>query len=357
MSTMKDVAKLAGVSASTVSRYLTGSTGVSREKELRIARAIKELNYEPNVLGRSLRNAETKIVLVVMSRLIPQCMQGMLDAARKEGYNILLDLSERNIDRTQTLRAFQNGLVDGIIFQDVRITENVYREISVKIPVVQCGDYTDIPGSDIVSIDNENMAYRMASHLIRKGYDSIAYVYYYYKDGTHGSLVDARERGIMRAVNENGLTFGNEHKIGILWEPNYEKGNRYAEGVRDWLRSVGDKVADCIYKLPQPPRALFCYNDQIAFGCIRALRARGIRIPEDIAVSGFDGQFLPTETDSILSTVVQPFYKIGYEAFSLMVSKLKDRDNTGRGRKILLDSELSLRASTGDQPVDGNSSL
>jgi DNA-binding LacI/PurR family transcriptional regulator len=288
-------------------------------------------------------------VLLVFSRLMGQCLLGMLDAAKSADYSILLSYADRSVQDLRFLKAFSRGQVDGVIFQDVLITESIFKTVSTKLPVVQCGDYSNFPGADIVSIDNEEMAYRMTRHLIEKGYEQIAYVYMINRQGGDGSLSNARERGIRRALAESGLTLAQSHLIGLPMDLSISDKDKYLSGfdTEPSYLTFGREAVKKLQALPSLPRALFCYNDMLAYGCMRELCINGIDIPGDIAVSGFDGTYPASEHEPVLTSVVQPFYKMGFEAFNLLLAALKNKNST-EGRKILLDAALSLKSSTGD---------
>ena len=345
--TIHDVAERAGVSISTASRVLSGKGGVRADKARCVAKAAADLNYEPNIFGRVLRGSSTRTVLLVFSRLIVQCLQGMLDAAKAADYCLLLSMTDGPVSDMETFKAVRNGQVDGVIFQDVQIDEPIYQSVLSKVPVVQCGDYIDFAGSNIVSIDNETMAYRMANHLLDHGFERITFICMSDNSSTPGGLSNARERGIRRAMADRGVPSADFSKIVLPLDPlaAREDKNLPGDDPRKLFLSLGRDAIRQVQAMSRQPQAIFCYNDMLAFGCMRELRKSGVCIPQDLAICGFDGIYPASENEPTLTSVVQPYYQMGQAAFTLLLGSIQNK-NTTTGRKILLDAIVNCKAST-----------
>ncbi len=346
MTSIKDVATMADVSISTVSRALSGRGGVRQEKVDRIRQIAKALNYEPNVFGRGLRGSKTGNILLVFSRLMTDCLQGILEIANTSDYNILMQISDHILDDPQKIKPLTRKQVDGVIFQDVLISPKVYAAVSEAVPLVQIGDHVHYPGSDIITVDNKEMACQMARHLLDQGHTSIAYVYIKNPTEKAYRLASVREQGIRQAMAERGLTFDDRYRLEIEQVESEDHLKPWA-GDDDSQPALlyGRQVADRLEKMTDKPTAIFCYNDMLAYGCLREFARRGIRVPGDYAVCGFDGLYPLAESEPILSSVVQPFYKMGLEGARTLITAIED-PSVFSGRKIILDGNLRIKKST-----------
>lgn len=328
MSTIRDVARMAGVSVATVSRVLNESSSVSAEKRETVMRAIKRLNYQPNMLGRNLRRTETRMVLVLLPSIsnpfYARIVNGIEDVAHKNGYNIMLCNTGSDISREKVyLEMLKKRLSDGVILMAPELSREELDEIGRRHPVVQCCEYREGSQVSHVSVDNYAAARKVVRHLTGLGHRRIGLI------SCKNSFVSIkqREQGYLKGLEEAGIT----PDAGLVKYGDYG----YASGIR---------AANQLLSGKNRPTAVFAISDVMAAGVLKAARERGLRIPEDIAVVGFDNINISYMCNPMLSTVSQPKYDMGRVAMDLLI-----RHMTGAQKKaenICLEHELVIREST-----------
>lgn len=332
MYTIKDVAKRAGVSVATVSRVLNGTETVREQTRKQVEEAIEALQYSPNGLGRNLRRLETKKILVVLSTISNQfhsrVVRGIEDRAMEEGYDVLIGTTR---DRLETLLRYfemiQTRQVDGAIFMSTHFTRPEEMEfVNQDYPIVCACE--PLPDSHVpyVGIDDEQAARDAVQYLISCGYRRIALISAgeFLKE-TYGSS-SLREQGYRQMMAENGLEIPEEYII--------REGLSYNSGKRAAARLLA---------MDPPPEAVFAGSDAAAIGLIRELHTRGLRVPEDMAVLGFDNTAMSEVTFPSVTTVAQPQYHIGQKAMDLLLQRI--RGEAGEER-VLLKHEIIPREST-----------
>ncbi|RCX16063.1 LacI family transcriptional regulator [Anaerobacterium chartisolvens] len=322
---IEDVAALAGVSVATVSRVLNNNYMVSKEKREKVLEAVKALNYQPNALGRNLRRAESKMVLVVCTAVIDEAMRGIQDVAKDLGYDVILSYSDRT-GGMNSIKFLENGLVGGVIFLNMLFKDEELINISKQYPVVQCGEYVDIPNSYLVAVNDGKATYDMTKHVIELGKKRIAFVACEgYGENPHFSR--DRERGYKLALADFGL-------------PHYPELRRSG----DFSIESGIAAAKEYLKMDHKPDAVICAQDNIAFGCLNTFKNAGLSVPGDIAVTGFDNIEISEVSDPSITTIAQPFYEIGRETMKMLVSLMKGEISVGR--HLFIDYQLIVRGST-----------
>ncbi|MDR0584958.1 MAG: LacI family transcriptional regulator [Treponema sp.] len=331
MVSLKDVARKAGVSASTVSRVMNDSPLISFETKARVREAILELNYQPNLSARNLRCADTKIIMCMLVSLsnffmteFSDCFLGMRDKAAKYGYKVILCPVEldRDIER-EYLGLVRNSLVDGVIFVNSMLDSDELREIGKTYPCVQCSEYNEETGIPSTSINNAQAAMDVVGHLIEIGHRRIGMISSVYRI----SSISQREEGYKQALREAGIPFDPDMiKYGI---------NEYDSGIEITNRFLG---------MDNRPTAIFCISDAIARGCAEAAAGSGLRMPEDMAVAGFDNSIMSRLYWPKITTVSQPVYELGGNAVEQLISIIKgDKDVQD---KIVVGHQLIVREST-----------
>lgn len=330
MVTIDDVAKCAGVSKATVSRVLNNADTVSDKRRELVMDAIKRLKYEPNIAGRMLRKSETKSILVVFSVLIPEFMNAVTAEADKAGYTILFYYSPAYIKNAKPLSPVYQGLVDGVILQDVMLDQKVLYDIMERYPVVLCGGVMSFEGKDenSIAIDNAVVAYNMTKHLIEKGKKRIGFVGIQLGGKVEPKFSRDREIGVRKALAEAGIDMIDSLKY-----------------IGDVGYSTGREAADYYMSLSQMPDAVFCFNDKIAIGCISAFKEKGLRVPEDIYVAGFDNLGITAQFDPTISTVAQPFNEMGELAVRRILSEIQGE----LPEEVKIEGRIILRKSTGEE--------
>lgn len=326
MATIEDVAAHAGVSIATVSRVLNNTYGVSQSKRDKVEEAVKALNYQPNVLGRNLRRSEPKMILVVCTEVINEAMSGIQDVASELGYDVILSYAGKNREGVDSIKFLQSGMVEGAIFLNLIFKEEELITLSNRLPVVQCGEYVDIPSSYLVACNDEKAAYELTCHLIQTGRRRIGFVAYE-TSGTDPHFSQDREKGYRRALLEHGIAY--DASLRMAGDFSYDSG---LEAARQFLA------------MENRPDAVVCTQDNMAAGCISAFRKAGIAVPEDIAVTGFDNTDIAEICDPQITTIAQPFYEIGRETMRLMVALIKGEVTLGR--QVFINHQLLIRGST-----------
>ncbi len=333
MATIEDVAVKAGVSVATVSRVLNDSNKVSRDKKDKVMKAVKDLNYQPNALGRNLRRSETRMVLVVCTFVINEVLAGIQDTADDLGYDVILvstGMKKRGLDAVKFIK---NGMVDGVIFLNMIYEHKELIDLISQYPIVQSCEYLNIPNSYLVSVNDEKAAYEMTCHLIAQGRKRIAFLGYSTSKYSPNFVFD-REKGYKRALAEHGLIYdSNLHLEGDLA---FHGGHS------------GVEAAKKILAMENRPDAIFCIQDNMAIGCINTLVKAGVSVPGEIAVAGFDDIEMAQICDPQLTTVSQPLYDIGTETMKMLIAQIRGEIKTPR--HIFLEHKLVIRGSTVSQP-------
>jgi LacI family transcriptional regulator, repressor for deo operon, udp, cdd, tsx, nupC, and nupG len=329
MASIKDVAKLANVSTATVSRVLRNAGNVTEETKRRVLEAIEALNYQPNVLGRYLRRMETETVLVIVPDItnpfFSKVLRGIEAVALERGYQVLLGDTQNDVQlEEQYLNVLPQKQVDGMIFLTARTRKELMEEMSRQFPIVLACEYlegTDIP---TVSIDNISSARKATEHLIGLGHRRIAHL-----TGPMDVILSRdRLRGYYQALAQ--------HDIDV-------DAALVQEG--DFSFESGYNVTLKLLALEKPPTAIFAANDAMAIGAIKAVRHRGGRVPDDVAVVGFDDIQMASIFEPSVTTIAQPMFDIGKQAMKLLL-QLIDGEEVER-RQFVLPDRLVIRESCG----------
>jgi LacI family transcriptional regulator len=348
MTTMSDVARLAGVSTMTVSRVVNGSGYAGAATRARVEAAVAELGYVPNALARQFRSKRTKTVALVVSDIsnpfFTTIARGVEDFFVDHGFSVIYcNSDESETEEDHYLRMLIERQVDGILLVPARSSDDSFRLLRAHdVPVVVLDRRIAASDVDSVLCDSEAGAYELARHLIEIGHRRIAVL-----TGRRTVSTSAdRVAGVRRALAEAGLALDDAlvHFGGFnLGKLNQADGRRMA---REVLAAPGER-----------PTAMFCANNFIAFGAIRALREAGLRVPDDLSVVAFDD--LPEEwvEEPFLTVVAQPAYEIGHRAASRLLERISGDCEPG-AESVVLPFELIIRRSSAPphlvpQPVTG----
>lgn len=331
MTPIQEVANRASVSVATVSRVLNNNPYVKEATREKVAQAIKELNYSPNLSGRILRRNETKIILVLLPTIsnpfFSKAVTGIRHIADKFGYLIMICNTESDVKKElEFLNLLKYKQADGAIVISQEMDVKKLEEIGGSFPIVQCLEYRESSALSFVSIDNEKAAYEAVSYLISNGHRKIGFV------GCDSPYPSAqqREQGYIKALQDAGIELN--HELMIRGDYGFKSGYDSAEKL------LGKGLN---------PTAVFAISDMQAIGVIKALKTKGIRVPEDISVMGFDNISFSAIYDPGITTIAQPTYKIGSRAMSILISQIKE-ENT-KPQHVLLKHSLIVRESTGSQ--------
>jgi LacI family transcriptional regulator len=324
--TLAMVAEAAGVSPSTVSRILTGNARVSDDKRKAVEDAIAKLNYQPNVLARGLAQGRTLSIGVLTqdidSPFYGQAHRGIEDELVGTGIVPLFVSGHWNVDdEAERMTHLLGRRVDGVIVLTGRLTDEQIRQYAKRVPIVVTG--RTIKGSNIASmrVDDFKGAHRATHHLIELGHRRIAHIA---GPQDHADSVE-RLKGYRKALEEGGIPF--DPKLVV---------------VADFREPSGAQAINQLLDSKQSFTAVFASNDQSAYGARLALYQRGIRVPEDVSLIGFDD--LPGSRYMIppLSSIHQPVYELGQAAARVLLKLIEG----GKSRVALPEPELVAREST-----------
>lgn len=327
---MRAVADLAGVSTATVSHVINETRAVSAPLTARVLDAMEHLDYRPDVVARSLRRRETLTIgLLVPSVEIPffaQVAARAEAAANDAGYSVIFCNSDWSLEReARYLRDLVARRVDGLVCITLAMTiEHLAPVLRRQTPVVVFERMMPGHELDAVEIDNFRAAYDATDHLIGLGHRRIGCI-----TGLPNSILnEGRIRGYTAALVDGDIPFD----ATLVLPGDYRPASGVAQG-----RALLD--------LPEPPTAIFAFNDLMAMGAMQAAHERGLRVPEDLAVIGFDGLPLTAFTSPPLSTVEQPVAAMCAAAIAMLLDRIKG-DTPSQARVETFPARLVARAST-----------
>lgn len=330
--TIKDIAKALGISTSTVSRALSDAWDVKRETREQVLAMAKKLNYHPNLNAKNLQNKRTGAIGIIIpefvSSFFPRVVMGIQEVLYEENYHMFITQSnESRAQELQNLKHLREHMVEGIIISTTNEggNEEAYRElIEAGMPIVffnRCPNTLSVPK---VMIDDCQMAEKAVEHLISTGRRNIMHLL-----GPVNLEVSAmRAQGFANTLSRHGINpEGRSIPAGIFIKD--------GQAAAEKLLAEGGELPD----------ALFCFNDPVAIGAMKALKNAGIRIPEDVAIVGFSEGSMATVVEPQLTTVLQPMNEMGREAARLLVEQLRSHRPLSP-RTVCLDAQLNIRASS-----------
>jgi LacI family transcriptional regulator len=310
MATIHDVAASAGVSTTTVSRYLNNRIELPATTAARIDAAITELDYRPNVAARRLSTGRTEAIGLVTPEIrepfFAELASAVEDEAERHGYTIFL--SSTRSDRAREIAALNrlsDGHVDGLILMTNAPDDGTLAGLIARRRNVVLID-EDVPGVSVprVLVENERGAYTATRHLIEAGHTAIAYV-----GGPVGLFsVEERLAGFVRAMDELGIPLRHELMQLGSFAPEFAR-----SAVLGFLEER------------DPPTAIFASSDYLAVGAIRALRLAGLEVPRDMSLVGFDDLPLTELFDPPLTAIRQPIEALGRAGFQALFALLNGR--------------------------------
>ncbi len=329
MASMKDVAKLAGVSGATVSRVINGSMPVDTATRERVQLAIQKLDYRPNLLAKGLRSKSGHLIGLVLPEIVhytfASFVQYIEECCVDSGYNLIIGNHKNNPDLEES---FIDNLirrhVDGIIFSRVSDDSRALQLLGgADVPVVVVDRTLDSEKVASVVLDNRRAGMLAGEHLAALGHKQIACV----TGPLRIALCRERLHGFVEALSAAG--------IGLPQE-------RIIEG--DFKFEAGLRAAEALFADRQGPTAIWAQNDLMAVGLMRYLNCRGILVPGDVAIVGMDDVSLATMISPSLTTVVQPFAKMSSEAVGLLLRQIASRERLQE--KIVVQPTLAIRETT-----------
>ena len=329
--TIKDIARYAGVSTATVSKVINKKdSNISEDTRAKVLRVVKEYGYVPNRVASSMVTKKTKTLGLVIPNIanpfFPEVARGAEDKANQEGYNLILCNTDDKVEKEDSyISMLQEKMVDGIIFTAssgrLTISESLKK---INVPVITVDrDIEDLKTKGKITVDNVSGAYAAVKYMLSRGYKRIIHIC--------GPLTSTptkmRILGFEKAMIEAGY---NKEDLLVI------------DG--EYLSHSGEeaimKVINSGYKFD----GVFCGNDLIALGAIKALKRNNYIIPNDIGIVGYDDIYMSRMIDPELSTVNQPTYDMGYKAAELLIKMLSDEDV--EDNEVILGTKLIVRGTT-----------
>lgn len=327
---IKDVAREAGVSIATVSRVLNDIDVVNEDTKKKVLDAIKVLKYRPNIVARSLKTQRTKTIGILLpdisNQFYPEIVRGAEDVSNIYDYNIILCNSDLDIEKEKEyLRVLKEKMVDGVLYMSSSLQDEILElinELDLKTILIETKDKDGLLPS--VTIDNIKASYESTNHLIKKGIKEIAFI------GT--------EKDSMNAWGERYVGYENAMKeAGIAIDPELV----YLKSMKV---KTGYEAIQYFLKNNKKFKGVVCASDDIAMGAINALRDNGLEIPKDVSVIGFNDNYAASIFYPKITTISQPTYDMGSVAMRMLIKLLnkKEIDNP----HYVLEHQLIEREST-----------
>ena len=333
--TIKDIAKKAKVSTSAVSLALNNRKGISEKTRKRILRLAEKMNYRPNLTARSLISKHSYTLGYVLTNITDpfysEVLLGIERQANELGYQVMIANTGGSMEREGAVidMMLARG-VDGIVFSTVTVDDpNLTRLMEMKFPLITinrvAANHPEVAKMDSVSIDSYNGAYQVGEHLYKLGHDNVALVTG--SLNTYTSL--ERSRGFKQAMANHGLEVPARNVF-----------------VCDWDFKKAYAAANSIIKLKPRPSAVFTYDDNMALAVREAALEQGLRVPEDLALVGWDDIRFTALRGIELTTINQKKYDMGAISAKILINKI-DQEELGMVNKVVMEAELKVRRSCG----------
>ncbi|MDE5660538.1 MAG: LacI family transcriptional regulator [Muribaculaceae bacterium] len=330
--TIKDIAKALGISTSTVSRALSDAWDVKRETRDRVLAMAKQLNYHPNLNAKNLQNKRTGTIGIIIpeffSSFFPNVIMGIQEVLYEADFHIFITQSnESRSQELENLNLLRAHMVEGIIISTTNEggNEDAYRQLMADgMPLVFFNRCPTTLNAPKVMIDDCRMAEKAVEHLIETGRRNIIHLL-----GPVNLEVSAmRAQGFANALSRNGL------------DPD---GRSLPAGI--FIKDGQEAVEKLLAEGGPLPDAIFCFNDPVAIGAMKALKSAGIKVPDDIAIVGFSEGTMATVVEPQLTTVLQPTKEMGREAARLLLDQLRNPRHHSP-QTVCLDARLNIRGSS-----------
>jgi LacI family transcriptional regulator len=331
-STMRDVARLAGVSVATVSAVINGTTTVSARLTAKVAKAMEALDYHPDHVARSLKVGRTQVIGMIVPDLtnafFPEVIQGVEDAAKLEGYSVILCNSNEDPEQERRhLSTLFSRRVDGVLLACADAAAAYDSLVRRRFPIVFVDRIPQGVSHAGVSTDNEDAGYQGTQHLVDLGHKRIAFITGNLRLSPHAD----RLSGYRKAMQERHLAVRDEYlKIG---DQKIETG--YRAGIE-------------LLRLQEPPTSIIASNSRMLLGLMRSVNELHIRCSEEISIVGFDDFPWTQHLTPPLTVLSQATHQMGREALQMLLSKIRaaEGSNEWQDTSIKLKAELKIRAST-----------
>ncbi len=326
--TIIDVAERAGVSKSTVSRVVADDgQGVSEKAKKQVLKAIKELGYVPNAIASSMRTDRTNIIMLAIPDITnpywPEVARGVQDVMDEEGYSVVFANSDWNAHRERKyLEMVRRNRFDGLLINPVGVSNDELKALAV--PTVVLGLQQGITDFDIVGSNSYTASKTALDHLVSLGHRRIGLIW----GQRQGRVKGPRLSAYTDFLRDAGIEQDESLIVSMPFS--------LAGGVEGMER---------LLELERRPTAVYCDNDIIAIGALQAANNAGLRVPEDISITGVDDIFAASTTTPPLTTVSKPKYDLGRQASRFLLEHI-DQGTPDAPRTLLLSCQLRVRGST-----------
>ncbi|WP_439129444.1 LacI family DNA-binding transcriptional regulator [Polaribacter sp.] len=331
--TIKTIAKELGVSTSTVSKALKDSHEIGKETKERIQAYANHYNYKPNHLALQLRNQKTKVIGVILPKIVHHffstVIKGIEHGANEKGYHIMVCFSNESYNKeVETLKVLSNGSVDGLIVSIASETlenkdfNHFKGLVSEEIPLVLFDRVVDEILCDKVVVDDVGAGYKATKHLLDNDRKRIALI-----------------------------TTPNHVNVGALRRQGYEKAL-----IEDYIKTDKDLIVEIDEKVDIRPQienvfqqdidAIFAVNEIYAANAMKVAKDKGFQVPEDISIIGFTDGLISEYSSPSITTIAQHGFTMGKQAVDLLIERIENETELFKPKKIVISSDLKLREST-----------
>lgn len=329
--TLEDIARMSGVSRSTVSRVINGDPNVNDKTRERVNQVIDRISFQPNLAARGLAVGRTGVLGMVIPMgvasifsdpFFPILIQGVAATCNAADYSLMLWMGEPEYERKTISKILYNGLVDGVIVSSMLLDDPLIERLSeANRPFITVGRHPTNERINYIDVDNRIGAFQAVSHLMRSGRRRIAVI-----NGPANMIAGQdRYKGYQDALHDRGIPLNPE----LIAEGDFTEVSGYL-AMRRLLQARVD--------------AVFAASDAMAFGAMRAIKEANLAIPGDIAVVGFDDIPLAAISNPPLTTVRQPILRSGSLAAETLIDMIERPDP--QPRRVILPTELVIRASS-----------
>jgi len=335
---MKDVARLAGVSVTTVSVVINQTLPVSEERRKKVYAAMQALDYHPDAIARSLKTGRTRVIGIVVpdvtNAFYPEVVRGIEDAAQRLGYSVLLcDSNEDPIREEEHLKTLLARRVDGIVLGCCSESAAYVTFRNQAVPIVYLDRLPPVAVDASISTDNQQAAIMATRFLLALGHTRIALL------AGHIGLTPHRDRmeGFRKAMQQASLPIRDEYLVtGQIQIPD------------------GFEACRRLLRLPVPPTAIMVSNHKLLLGVLQAFEEQGVRIPEQVSVLGFDDYIWNRYFNPSITAVAQQTFTMGQHGFELLHAMMAGEGSAPAAPHLRLSAELRVRSSTAPPATHAN---
>lgn len=308
---LRDVAERAGVSVKTVSNVVNNHPHVTEATRAKVSAAIEELRYRPNLSARNLKHGRAGFLALAVpamdSPYFAELAARITEEAAALGFIVLLDVTGGDADAERVvLEGMRSHVIDGVIFSPLALSADEIGRRADSLPMVLLGERPVPTGFDHIAVNSVAAARAATEHLVAHGRRRIAAVG---RESVKGTA-SVRLRGYRQALKAAGLTYDTDLVIGV---PHFE-------------RADGHAAMQQLLDLPEPPDAVFCFNDLMAIGALRACVEAGVRVPEEVAIVGFDDIAETRYSNPTVTTISPDLTGLARAALELLSRRIDGDD-------------------------------